>query len=309
MTPPSKTLARLAATLALAATSASAAVTLISEDFNYGGSSSALSGSAGGSGFSGNWAAQGTPNGQYNPSNLTVSTTGYVNAASSVGSYSTDGLTANGGVTTNFNLRTISSPDTYLGTAGNTIWFSFLARNGATVAQNNAVLGFSDGTGMFAANQLTTGLSAGNFTLQIGSTAQAITGTATFSANTTYLIVGRFVSGGTGNNDTMNVWFNPTDVSSIASIASTAQASSSATGVNFKGTANNFLDGIQLGVRDAGSSSNISAIDAIRLAYGGTTDENFAYAVTAIPEPSTYAALAAIGALGLAAVRRRRAAC
>ncbi|MCC5807463.1 MAG: PEP-CTERM sorting domain-containing protein [Opitutales bacterium] len=114
------------------------------------------------------------------------------------------------------------------------------------------------------------------------------TSAETFAAATTHLVVARFVDAGFGNR-TVDLWINPTDVTSPGT-------------PNYNFVADYFdghtLDAVTVGAhmgRDVNNPSFI--IDEVRL--GSSWDS-----VTPIPEPSVYALL--LGAVGMAFVVIRR---
>ena len=167
---------------------------------------------------------------------------------------------------------------------------------------------------MFAGNTSYTGLaSATGFTSTDNYTAPAQT--ANFGSapiNTTFLFVGRYTSDGitslTGTDsvigpglgaggDTFEVWYNPSNVSSIASLGAANFLSNDQD--FFSRT--NFMDGISLAARGDG----VTLIDSLRVSYGGTTDENFGAVMTAIPEPGTVGLLA-FSLTTVMVLRRRR---
>jgi len=312
------------ASFATFASLASAQVTLIQENFdNYGAVLGSLATQNGGSGFSGAWTQTGIGTHGYNPTNLTATVTGYTNTGDTG---SNDGAASNNsynGPLGNFNsTRAIAQPTIV---NGGTVWFSFTVNMASLASGNNALFspfGLNAGD-MFNTGKFNVGVSAGVFFangLVSYTTPPYVAVTNTFTgaaliANTTYLIVGRTTIDAAANaTDILDVWFNPTDVSSIASLGAaqvsfTNQDFSTANAPDpnrTSGSSGVFLNGITVGIR----GTAVNKLDAIRLAYGGTTDDNFAsvMAGTAIPEPSSYAALAGLASLALVALRRRRSA-
>jgi hypothetical protein len=286
------------ATLATFASLGSAQVTLIQENFDsYGISAGNLVDQSGGSGFSGNWAAGNGGNTSYAPTNLTASITGYTNTGltdSASGAASNNGFNA-GGLPTIHSRRAFEKPIIF-DTAGQTVWFSALFRTESNAAFNRAFLSLgSNSANMFDQGVAVVGIEDGEFYTTNGDGAATKGGSV--AAGTTYLIVGRLTSGGGTSPDTLDVWWNPTDVGSIGDLGA---ASVSRASLSLDGTFG--LNGIQVGQR--GTSPTF--VDSVRIAFGGSSDENFAYAMTAIPEPSAFAVLASLGALGVVATRRRR---
>jgi len=303
------------ALLALAGTS-QAALTVIVENFdNYGSSSIPFSGQNGGSGFSGGWVNVGATAHGYTNANLTSSVTGYTNTGDAAGL--NDGAasnnTYNGGLANNNSTRAIAQP-----TIGNgeTVWFSFMVNMASTAGGNNALFspfGLAAGD-MFNTGKFNVGVTAGRFSVNglVSYTTNPFVAVsnnflgANLVANTTYLIVGRTtIDAAVGAPDILDVWFNPTDVSSIASLGA-AQVSFSNQDFSTanapdpfrtSGSSGVFLNGITVGIR----GTDVNKLDSIRIAYDGTDQENF---VAVIPEPST-TLLVGLGGLALAFGRRR----
>ena len=306
------------ASFATFASLATAQVTLIQENFdNYGTVLGSLATQNGGTGFSGAWTQTGIGTHGYNPTNLTATVTGYTNTGDAAGG--NDGAasnnTYNGGLG-NFNsTRAIAQPTI---ANGGTVWFSFTVNMASIAAQNNAVFSpFGTGGGdMFNTGKFSVGVSGGSFfasslvsytpgTPNTNVVNNTFTGAA-ISANTTYLIVGRMTIDAAANaTDILDVWFNPSNVSSIASLGAaqlnfTNQDFSTANTPDpnrTSGSSGVFLNGITVGIR----GTDVNKLDAIRLAYGDTTENNFA---SVIPEPST-SGLILLGAVGLLLQRRR----
>ncbi len=109
-------------------------------------------------------------------------------------------------------------------------------------------------------------------------------GSFTPSASATYLIVFKYGFSSAGASDTFSVWFNPTSDSDSAAI-----------------TASGLDIGLQQTEMRSVNANGSLVFDEIRL---GTT---FGDVVpVAVPEPSTLGAVFGVGALALAAYRRRR---
>lgn len=282
-------------------TTAQAQLTLIQENFDsYGSSSSTLTGQNGGSGFSGSWSTIGT-NG-YSPTNLTAGNTGYVNTGltdSSSGAASNNGH--NGGLAGNFSTRAITRPsDTYLNTAGNTIWFSFTINAGSVATGHNAFFKPYGVSGDFFAGlqPFYTGVysPADNGKFVTGNLGNN-DGPA-IAASTTYLVIGRITTsdgsaspipgaGSPGTPDFLDIWYNPSDVSSVGAMGA---ANLSLNNLDYTWDPT-FLTGLSVASR----GSNPVLIDSLRLAYGGASTENFNAVITAVPEPSYTAFLVGLG--------------
>jgi len=295
------------ASFATFASLATAQVTLILENFdNYGSTAVQLSGQSGGAGFSGNWANVGGGVYGYTNTNLTSSTTGYVNTGltgSTSGAASNNGY--NGGLNGFNSTRTITRPDVYLGVTGNTVWFSYTLNLGAVTTGNNAFFNLFNTSNMFNNGNFVTGASFVNptgpaSTLQSYQDFATVQGAAV-TAGVTNLIVGRVTVDSAGF-DTLSVWYNPADVTSIGALSTPNHN----TTTHEYSTFTPFMSGMTIGMRGTGANF----IDSARLAYGGTSDDNFAsvMAGAAIPEPSSYAAFAGLASLALVALRRRRSA-
>lgn len=115
---------------------------------------------------------------------------------------------------------------------------------------------------------------------------------ATFVDNATYNFVGRIVVT-TGTTTVNTLWANPSDVSSVVALGAGQSISTATTNLAL----NNVTS--RLSGRSFGGNSGL-IFDEVRI---GTT---FADVTTAIPEPSSFAALAGLGALGFIATRRRQ---
>lgn len=283
--------------VALAMTaSAHAAVTLITDDFNYGatgGNWTTVTGN-GGSGFNATWTNVGSTLPGYAPTNLTGTATGYTNTGNATvnggGSASNNGY--NAALGSNHSLRTFNKPIIF-DMAGETVWVSALFQTSATGTGNNTYLSLgSNPANMFDSGVAAIGMNGENFYAGNGN-GTAVQSSGGVSAGTTYLILARLTSGGLTSNDTLDVWWAPSNASSIGDLGT---ANATFTDRSLDGTFG--LNGLQIGIR----GGSPAFVDSFRLAYGGTSSENFA---AVIPEPSSLLLL--MGGLVFAAVYHRRA--
>jgi hypothetical protein len=150
----------------------------------------------------------------------------------------------------------------------------------SSISNNNNTSYFGVGTSNTSAN-FGSAYSAGN-------PAPPDPGIAAVSS-TPYLLVMQLTSNGSQWN-ALNMWVNPesTDFGDDTAYMTTTGISTSTLGAVY-------IRGVSL---DAGESFSVGAI---------RVGETWGDVVTAIPEPSTYAALAGLLALGVVAYRRRRA--
>jgi len=279
-------------TLGALAVSPASAVLLTYEGFDYTASAN-VTGQTGGSGWrnpaSFSWTTVGTTG--------TVAASGlsYTGANAAYTAFASAGLAGNYGANVRNNrLLAIDTGGVYdtagLRGAGNfiggstvtsTLWGSFLVGS-TNFASTHMIFNLSGGTGSSAsirqggaggAIQITDGGSGTNF-----GTGSILT--SALSTTNPNLIVFRMVFNG-ASDDTMSVWLNPTAATDTASILATI--------------ANLALNTVEL--RNVQAANLV--FDEIRF---GTTFAD----VVPIPEPSAFAALAGLGVLGLAAVRRRR---
>lgn len=278
-----------------------AAVTVIQENFdNYGTSATQLSGQTGGSNFSAGWTNVGAGAYGYAPTNLTVANTGYVNTGETG---TNDGAASNNGYAAGLNgmnsTRAIARPTAYLGVTGNTVWFSYTAQLGAVDSGNNAYFNLFNTSNMFATGNFVTGIAfTGGATSTFGTYQDfSTTNGAGVTAGTTYLFVGSVTVNPIGN-DTLSVWYNPSDVSSIGAMGG---ANFTNSGFNYSNN-NAFLAGMTVGIRSGSTTPNNNFIDGARIAYGDTSENNFNAVI--VPEPST-SGLMLLGAIGLLLQRRR----
>lgn len=286
-----KKLPILIASLSCLAATAQAAV-IFSDNFDaY--SAGTITGANGGTGFSDAWASSGVANvgtnnfGASVPTNYTLPT-------------SANSVTINGNGTSPTASRTLSSSIDLNPVSATTYYFSYLysrTDTGNTGGGEQTRLSFRDSTGVeqfsfgFSSTEHPEILGQGGAVLGTGSTAITVNSNA-FSTAAKYLVVGK-VTLGAGATDSLSMKvYNSTDTISGEPVTWDVSVSGATIG------------GIQSTVdiiRLAGASgSQLTTFDNV---IGGTTFAD----VTAIPEPSSFAALAGLSMLGLAATRRRRA--
>lgn len=191
--------------------------------------------------------------------------------------------------------RAIARPTTYLDVTGNTVWFSYLVNLGAVTTGNNAFFNLFNTSNMFETGNFVIGASATALDPTRFSCYQDFTTTfgAAVTSGATNLIVGRVTMDSAGF-DNLSVWYNPSDVTSIAAMG----AANYNTTTHEYSTFTPFMSGMTIGIRGTGANF----IDSARIAYGDTSALNFA---AVVPEPSTYALLA-LGLGALFFLRRRR---
>ena len=169
------------------------------------------------------------------------------------------------------------------------IWFTVLVN--VPTGGNYAGLTFNNTGNSY--DPVTTGarILMGDTQLQVGlSGGAAATGTGTFSAGTTHLLLGQMTVG--VGNDTLNVWVDP-DVNAAGGPGGLPTA-------NFTSTTVDFADSItDIGAAGAKGTAAEVYSDAYRMSDTGTAFAD----VTGVPEPSTTALL---GLGGLALILRRR---
>lgn len=171
------------------------------------------------------------------------------------------------------------------------IWFSVLVN--VPTGSNYAGLTFNNTGNTFDPITTAARILMGPTQLQVGfNGGAATTGTGTFTAGATHLLLGQMNIG--LGNDTLNVWVDP-DVNA-------AGGPSGLPAANFSSTTVDFTDSITIlgvaGSKGTDPTASDVFIDAIRL-----SDTTTAFAdVTGVPEPSA----ALLGGLGLLALLRRR---
>lgn len=179
-------------------------------------------------------------------------------------------------------LRVGGSNTGNFGADGTTLYYSFLMQAPEVGTGKRALLQL---TGNSGGNRIFLGIWPDATTFSIGNANGGTANTSvTAAANTTYLLVARidFASG----NDTVNLWVNPT-------LNGIEPATADATMTNY-----DLVGGFQqLAFRYDGNSTML--FDEFRMG------ETFAD-VTPVPEPSTYALLGGLAALGLVYLRRRK---
>ncbi len=181
------------------------------------------------------------------------------------------------------------------------VWFSLTINVSATTTNSRFWFYVSDDEDLSdsgVVGQINTSSNALLGGARIG-TNQAVSSGTSLSIGNTLFIVGRFsqsTTGGTatvGDYDKMEMWVNPTSTS--LGVALTA--------VNSTGTA--ISSGIDTFALSALTSSGTGATVLWDNLLVGTTQADV-IDVYAIPEPSTFATLGGLAALGLATLRRRR---
>jgi hypothetical protein len=170
------------------------------------------------------------------------------------------------------------------------IWFTVLVN--VPTGGNYAGLTFNNTGNSY--DPVTTGarILMGASQLQVGLSGDAAaTGTGTFSAGTTHLLLGQMTVG--VGNDTLNVWVDP-DVNAAGGPSGLGTANFTSTTVDFAASITD--------IGAAGSKGTAAEVysDAFRLSDTGTA---FFDVTGVVPEPSTTALL---GLGGLALIFRRR---
>lgn len=201
---------------------------------------------------------------------------------------------------TNLNVQGIGSK-TFDSQSGE-VWFSLTINVSATTTNSRFWFYVSDDADLNdagAVGQIYTGSNALGAASRIGSSQTASTPTSLNIGNTLF-IVGRFsqsTTGGTvtaGDYDMMEMWVNPTSTT----LGVTTFTALSATGTGIK-------TGIDTFALSALTASGTGATVLWDNLLVGTTQADVLN-VYAIPEPSAFAALGGVAALGLAALQRRR---
>ena len=191
---------------------------------------------------------------------------------------------------------------------GADVYWSFLARvNNATVGTGLTSSDGDDWRLTFTSTATTNKLSPNNtpwagFEYASSNRYQSRISTATENSQVSsgaqnldeqvYLIVGRLGwNGALGGYDSSTIWVNPD--SSVGPSGTIAASSIGATAIPE-------VNDLAIRAFSTFESADILHLDQIRIGTDWTS------VTTAIPEPSSFAALAGLGALGLGALRRRR---
>lgn len=234
-----------------------------------------LGGQGGGIGWGGNWTA--ATGSEYQVISTGLSYPGL--------------LTAGGSVQDALSTHTVSVASRSMGDQstrfvdGATLWFSFLLQPGSTF--NNWGMAIASGnssglTGGFGMN-----VSSNGFTARAGGSSSATT-TFSWTAGTTYVVVGQMTVSLSGN-ETTSIWLNPTNLGGVTPLGGTTATVSGNVGT-LPGT-NAFF------AFQGGNQAQQFGIDEIRygLTYAG---------VTPVPEPSTLS-LAALGLVAALVAKKR----
>lgn len=173
------------------------------------------------------------------------------------------------------------------------VWLSFLGS--ANTGINNAAILRPNSTALATSG---IGIQTGAFYAKLGNTSAVLTGAPTFSANTTYLFLMKLETNVAGNNDKASFWIYD---SSAVIDPTTINANPMGTVTN---AVWNIITGIGLNLsRPVGTTDSFA--DNIRIAYGGTTQENI-NAVLAIPEPTAWFLIAFAGTFFVVFRQRKR---
>lgn len=215
-------------------------------------------------------------------------------------SYTGGNLSVSGGTQhsewTNANVEALGSK-AFTSQSGE-VWFSLTINVTATTTTSRFFFSVNDDTDLANSGyigQINTGSQALLTGYRAGST-QYVSGNAALPQNTTLFIVGRYSKDGNHATeyDKMEMWVNPTSTS--LGVVFTAAHATAGSGIS---------SGINTFLISALTSSGTGATVLWDNLLVGTTQADV-LDVYAIPEPSTYAALGGLAALGLATLRRRR---
>lgn len=268
-----------------AASLASAQVTLVTDDFS--GYTGALTGKTGGSGWNGAYV-----NTDGTAPNTTNSNTLFGNAGSGYVDINSGTGQLTGSVTTGYNNNRDSRSISGSALTSGDIWFSFVAA-AASGAQINLYLDSINNTSPRF------GVNGGNLFVRNDSTTTE--DTSAFPSTFNVLVIGRLDLNTSGSNDNLTAWaWNAGNKTAITLSSLGTDANRTAT----TGSSDFLTDFDNIGW----TLSSGTQVDQFRLAYGGTAAQNLESVLTgaAVPEPSAYAALAGLLALGLVAFRRKR---
>ncbi len=266
----------LFATAALLCSSgASFAQTLVSESFTYGAVTSSIASLNGGINWSSPWAVNGTANGQYQTTNLTISTAGYWNppatySGTNSGSLGLTAINNNGGFAGSNAVRQFT-PGT-----DTTMWMSYLFNLGDYNANTQAYLLMNTNVGnsIRIAGTGSGSIRVSGFYNNSGTTAKDLTS----SAGNTYLVLARFSL--TNGNDSFQLWVNPSNLTGGEAGLGTADYTSGSTISLFGSGAQSMNWGFR-------SSTGADVfVDNWRISYGGSSAAGLAQVLT---DPSTWA--------------------
>ena len=294
----------VAAALALAS---SASASLIAyEGFNLTAGNNNIAGSSGtgSSGFSTNWTTIGDANG----GNILSPGYTYSGITSAGNRAQVFNASANSDSSATYFYRTLSTPFTVAANSTGTFWASFMIQGtAAAVGGAGATIGFfSDAaptasTAMSTPGAITIGSVGSNTNYRVANRALDTSGggtvltTGTNAGNQVFMVAKITINTNSGGNELISLWINPTTFDGTEGSLGTASiASQSLSNLGISS-----ISSIAFGSNYVNTGSATLGLDEIRI---GTT----LAAVTAIPEPSAFAALAGLGALGLVGLRRRR---
>jgi hypothetical protein len=276
----------LLATFLFSLASLHATVFIASDDFNladYGASETSINGLGGGSGWSSNWSlATGTTANFHPDRNRVWSATGYVNTGASSEAGGSGGINAVGSDTNRID-RNLDVSDPF--TSGH-IWVSFV-KDQQSVTGVSKRLTLSFGT---VSDSITFGTQGGN--VGIGSSPGFIN-LASSTGNTTgpSLMLGHIDI----DNDVVNLWYNPTDMSSITALGTpTVTHSLGITSVSST---------VRIHIQN--DSNTRITMDALRIASSSDAGMGLMAVATAVPEPQTYALILGLVAVAALALKRR----
>lgn len=282
MNTPRKHIIRGLAALLATATfgAASAHATLLGFDsFDSYTANSNLDGQDGGTGWAGAW------------STGTVTANAAIISTNSI-TYNFGGTTLGGG--NSLLIRNGSNPlqrDVLdeLDTSGQDYYVSFIFNNTGTT-----FVGWQAKDGDVDINNDTIGLTNnGTVAARVGGTAGTATGATGFSDGVTYFVVIAYTGWDGDTYRTANIWLNPTTGGESAN-----SVSATYTGAEGQGSSGFVGLYIRTASFDSNHNTEFMYVDDVRV---GTSWD----AVTAIPEPSSAALLAAFGAVALAICRRK----